>query len=244
MRPVFTIAVLCLFTNCLFSLNYSKVITNSKGLSSYKKGDYESAKKHFSENSINNADDGLMNYNLGNSHYKAGEYEQAKGEFEQSLTDKNLQNPSDALMNLGNSHFKTGELEDALLAYKEAILADRTNTNAIKNYETTLNLLKKQQQQQQQQNQNQDKNENQEQEQKEQQQAKQEKTEGENQKAENRQPQDNEGEQTEGKEQQATGNFEKKMAEKMLEEILGKEKLRRKSEIKKRGKPQADGKYW
>lgn len=243
MKKYYLLYLLLIFCSHLISLEYSKVIKNSRGVSSYKANNFKESQKYFLENVVDNPLEGVLHYNLGNVYYKNGEYEKAKKEYELALNDREFNKVSSTLNNLGNSYFSTNNYKEAELSYKRAILSDSKNINAIKNYELVKKLLENQQQNQQQNRQQnqQQQGENKEQEEKEQQAKEEDKNQGKNQqqKAEdgNQGNKEQQGEPIERK-------FEKKMAEKVLNEILGKEKIERKNANKKRGKIPLDGKYW
>ncbi len=95
-------------------------------------------------------------FGAGASAYYLKQYKEAAQSFENaSQAEGNLQ--QDALFNLGNAHYRAGDKDGAIYSYKQAILQNPQDKEAIHNLQLVL------QQQQNQQNQNNQNNENQDQ---------------------------------------------------------------------------------
>lgn len=88
-------------------------------------------------------------FGAGAAAYYLKEYDQAAKAFE-NTAENSGQLRQDSLFNLGNTHYRAGHKEQAIAAYKQAILHNPQDKEAIHN----LQLLLKEQQQQNKNNQN------------------------------------------------------------------------------------------
>ena len=59
-----------------------------KGISSYEKGDYQAALKHFIDAQIQDPDSREISYNLGNTYYKIKDYDSALKNYSEVLKGK------------------------------------------------------------------------------------------------------------------------------------------------------------
>ncbi len=183
---------------------------------------------------------GLQN-NLGSALYRQENFDGAAAAFNQAA--EQAQSESDyarASYNAGNTAFQRQDLEAALAHYKNALLADPSNTDARYNFE----FVKRQQQQNQEQNQeNQDQNEeNNEENQDDQQQDQQEQ----NQQEQSQQEQQNQ-EQQEQQEQQPDahqGELTREQAERILQALEEDEQQLLREIQKIEGRPRRVAKDW
>ena len=90
-------------------------------------------------------------FGAGAAAYYLKEYDQAASAFE-NTAENSGELRQDALFNLGNTHYRAGHKEEAIAAYKQAILHNPQDKEAIHN----LQLLLKEQKQQNKNNQNKD----------------------------------------------------------------------------------------
>ena len=90
-------------------------------------------------------------FGAGAAAYYLKEYDQAAQAFE-NTAENSGELRQDSLFNLGNTHYRAGHKEQAITAYKQAILHNPQDKEAIHN----LQLLLKEQQQQNKNNQNND----------------------------------------------------------------------------------------
>ena len=95
-------------------------------------------------------------FGAGAAAYQLKDYQQAQQAFESVSHEKN-QLGQDALFNLGNTHYRAGQQDPAIAAYRQAIIQDPQDKEAIHNLQLILQQKKNQQNQNNQNNQNQDK---------------------------------------------------------------------------------------
>lgn len=96
-------------------------------------------------------------FGAGAAAYKLKEYQQAQQAFE-NVSHQDNQLGQDALFNLGNTYYRAGQQDPAIAAYRQAILKNPKDKEAIHNLQLVLQQKQNQQNQNNQNNQNQDKN--------------------------------------------------------------------------------------
>lgn len=96
-------------------------------------------------------------FGAGAAAYYLKEYQQAQKAFENIPNDQSSLG-QDALFNLGNTFYRSGQKEQAIAAYKQAILQNPQDKEAIHNLQLVLQDQQNQQNKNNQNNQNQDKN--------------------------------------------------------------------------------------
>ena len=101
-------------------------------------------------------DNAQANFGAGAAAYHLKDYAAAAHSFENTIKNSE-QLRQDALFNLGNTHYRAGHKENAISAYKQAILQNPQDKEAIHNLQLVL-TEKNQQNKNNQNNQNQDKN--------------------------------------------------------------------------------------
>ena len=94
-------------------------------------------------------------FGAGAAAYQLKDYQQAQQAFENVAHEKN-QLGQDALFNLGNTHYRAGQQDAAVAAYRQAIIQDPQDKEAIHNLQLVLQQKGNQQNQNDQNNQNQD----------------------------------------------------------------------------------------
>ena len=97
-------------------------------------------------------------FGAGAAAYHLKDYQQAAQAFEKIAKDEASPLGHDALFNLGNTHYRAGEKEQAIAAYKEAILQNPQDKEAVHNLQLVLQEQQNQQNKNNQNNQNQHKN--------------------------------------------------------------------------------------
>ena len=123
----------------------------------YSKGKYGQALTKYQHALQQDPHNAQASFGAGASAYYLKEYPQAAQAFEQAAqVDEGLH--QDALFNLGNTYYRAGEKQQAISAYKQAILANPQDKEAIHNLQLLLQEQKNQQNKNDQNNQNQDKN--------------------------------------------------------------------------------------
>lgn len=95
-------------------------------------------------------------FGAGAAAYQLKDYQQAQQAFE-SVSHENSQLGQDALFNLGNTHYRAGQQDPAIAAYRQAIIQNPQDKEAIHNLQLVLQQQQNQQNQNNQNNKNQDK---------------------------------------------------------------------------------------
>lgn len=96
-------------------------------------------------------------FGAGAAAYHLKEYQQAQEAFE-NVSHENSPLGHDALFNLGNTYYRAGQKEQAISAYRQAIMQNRQDKEAIHNLQLVLQQEQNQNNKNDQNNQNQDKN--------------------------------------------------------------------------------------
>jgi len=165
---------LCLLTTTLYGQTEHRSLL--QGTNAYKKGDYETAAKHFDKALEKNQSSVKGHFNLGNAAYKREQYDDAILRFQDAVSNaKEDKTKGQAFYNLGNSHLakakagmqqqgnaparldKNGQeqLKKAIDAYKNALRNNTDDYDAKNNLAMAYKMLRQQQRQQQQQQQQQ-----------------------------------------------------------------------------------------
>ncbi len=117
----------------------------------YAQEKYGEALSHYEKALQADPQNAQAQFGAGAAAYYLKEYDQAAQSFE-STAENSGQLRQDSLFNLGNTHYRAGHKEEAIAAYKQAILHNPQDKEAVHN----LQLLLKEQQQQNKNNQNKD----------------------------------------------------------------------------------------
>lgn len=187
----------------------------------YQKGKYGEAYSKFSSALQEEPNNPVAAFGTGAAAYHLQEYDQAASAFETTANQPGkLQ--QDAWFNLGNTYYRAKDKEKAIASYKQAILQNPHDKEAIHNLQLVLREQQNQQNKNNQNQQNQDKN-------------------SQNQ---DKQNQDNKGQspqqQQQNKSSQSPQNAQEKQAQQAADRVL---QLARDSEYKKQnqpGQPQQD----
>lgn len=97
-------------------------------------------------------------FGAGAAAYKLKDYPQAARAFEEISKDAKDPLGHDALFNLGNTHYRAGEKEQAIATYREAILQNPQDKEAVHNLQLVLQEQQNQQNKNNQNNQNKNQN--------------------------------------------------------------------------------------
>ncbi|MBC7473194.1 MAG: tetratricopeptide repeat protein [Candidatus Sericytochromatia bacterium] len=143
-----TTLFLLLFSGNSYALSLNTKISEAE--KNYKSKNYQKAYDNYQQAQIEEPDNELLKYNLGNSAYKVGKYDDAVKTFK-SLSEKTKSQllKEKALYNLGNTYYKTAKLEDAEKSYSDALKIDNNDQDAKKNLEKVREELKKRKKQEQ-----------------------------------------------------------------------------------------------
>ncbi len=196
---------------------------------------FDEANNKYRDALIDNPENPIINFNIGNALYKKKKFEDALKDYEKSLSVDDILNQSKSYYNMGNSLYRMGKLPESILAYTQALKLNPNDEDAKYNLEFVRAKLKEQaqnqpqnnqQQQQQQQQDQQQQGENQEQKKEEQQQD---------------QKQEEQSEQQEQEQQQAEQQQPQEMSKEEAERILNALKEDEK-DLQKEKKPAKSGK--
>ncbi len=191
----------------------------AEGNQLYQEKKYDEATLKYRDALVNNPDNPLIQFNIGDAEYKKNKFEEAIKNFESSLSIDDILTQSKTYYNLGNTLYKMGKLPESILAYTQALKLNPEDEDAKFNLEFVRAKLKEQAQKQPQQNQQQQ-NQQQQQDQQQQQQDEQEKQEQEQQEQKQQQQEQAEQEQQQNEQQQPEPQeMSKEEAERILEAL-------------------------
>lgn len=134
---------------------------------------YDEANNKYRDALVNNPENPIIHFNIGNVQYKKKKFEEAMKHYEKSLSSDDILTQSKSYYNMGNTLYRMGKLPESILAYTQALILNPNDEDAKYNLEFVRAKLKdqaqkqpqsdQQQQQQQQEKQQQQQGENQEQ---------------------------------------------------------------------------------
>ncbi|HDQ00233.1 MAG TPA: tetratricopeptide repeat protein [bacterium] len=116
---------------------------------------FDEAINRYQDALLDNPNNSLIRFNIGNTLYKKNKYEEALNDFEKSLSidDVNLQ--AKAYYNMGNTLYRMGKLPESILAYTQSLKLNPDDEDAKYNLEFVRSKLKNEAQKQSQSNQQQ-----------------------------------------------------------------------------------------
>lgn len=126
---------------------------SKKGQEAYDAGDYQKAQDYFIKAQLDDPDNPVVYYNLGNAQYKNKDYDSALNHYKQALNtdDKSLKHK--AHFNMGNAYFRKNDYDKSLSEYEDALKIDPNDEDAKKNIAFVKKVKEEMQKQQ---NQNKD----------------------------------------------------------------------------------------
>jgi tetratricopeptide (TPR) repeat protein len=158
MKKVLCILMLFAVHAAVFGQHINKHLIDANKL--YKQGKYEPALAEYRK-SLENNNDPIVSYNLGNAYFKTKSYDEAAKTYERLLSvNKDRQLRQKTFYNQGVAFSKQNKLEESIEAYKNAVLLDPADEDARVNLQKALMELKKKQPQQQQKKEDQNKKQN------------------------------------------------------------------------------------
>ncbi len=116
---------------------------------------YDEANNKYRDALVNNPENPVIHFNIGNTQYKKKIYEESLKEYEKSLSIDDVMAQSKAYYNVGNSLYRAGKLPESILAYTQALRLNPDDEDAKYNLEFVRAQLKNQAQKQPQNNQQQ-----------------------------------------------------------------------------------------
>lgn len=135
-------------TGC-FAASLKEYIPYNKGVSLYKKEQWDEAIPQFQKALETGEESGSVYRALGDVSYKKGDFDQALTFYDQSLSTIDGNSALDVYYNMGNAYVRKQQYDKAIEAYTHVLTKRPDDRNAKKNMEIALTLLEQQQQQQQ-----------------------------------------------------------------------------------------------
>ncbi len=106
-----------------------------KGISSFSKGEYAKAEKHFIDAQLDRPDLPDLYYDIGTAAYKKGDFKLAFKNFKKALDTKKKDLKIQARYNLANTEYRMGDLKKAVKDYEKVLKEAPENKNAKENLE-------------------------------------------------------------------------------------------------------------
>ena len=137
-------ALATLMGAAILSLGAHADASPADAVAAYQKGDFQTAQREFTTAAEKHPDKPVLQYDAGTAAYKAGQYDKAAESFQKSLGGQQSADPQhlaaqqDAYYNLGNTLYRTGQKTEKSNA-QETI---KTWEQAVKSYESALQLNK------------------------------------------------------------------------------------------------------
>ncbi|NOZ60815.1 MAG: tetratricopeptide repeat protein [Calditrichaeota bacterium] len=178
----------------------------------YAEKKFDKANNKYRDAQIEDPNNPVIHFNIGNALYQKKKYEDAQKDFEKSLSVDDVMTQAKVYYNMGNVFYRLGKLPESILAYTQALKLNPEDEDAKYNLEFVRKKLKeqakKQPQNQQQQQKQQQKQKQDQQQQKKQQQQKQ------------KQEQQKQEQQQQKQQQQQQNQQKQKMSKEEAERIL------------------------
>lgn len=114
----------------------------------YQEQKYDEANNKYRDALVDNPDNPIIHFNIGNAQYKKKKYEEALKDYEKSLSIDEVLTQSKSYYNIGNTLYRAGKLPEAILAYTQALKLNPDDEDAKYNLEYVRAKLKDQAQKQ------------------------------------------------------------------------------------------------
>ncbi len=115
-----------------------------EGNNLYSEEKYDEANNKYRDALVNNPENPVIHFNIGNAQYKKKIYEESLKAYEKSLSIDDVMTQSKAYYNMGNSLYRAGKLPESILAYTQALRLNPTDEDAKYNLEFVRAQLKNQ----------------------------------------------------------------------------------------------------
>ncbi len=143
--------ILSLFNTSGFAdLDRSKI---KKGIRAFDTGQWDESLQHFQDALLDDPENPVGHYNVGEALYKKKNYEEALKSYERVLNTDNPTLKEMAHYNLGNTYYQMNKYQEAIQSYIKALDLDPEDQDAKHNLELVRAKLKEMAQKQPQQNQ-------------------------------------------------------------------------------------------
>ena len=119
----------------------------------YEEQKFDEANNKYRDALVNNPENPIINFNIGNTEFQKKKYEEALKNFEKSLSVDDYLMQSKSYYNMGNTLYRMGKLPESILAYTQALKLNPRDEDSKFNLEFVRAKLKDQAQKDQQQQQ-------------------------------------------------------------------------------------------
>ena len=191
---------------------------------------YDEANNKYRDALVNNPENPVIHFNIGNAQYKKKKFEEAIKDFEKSISADDINMQAQAYYNMGNTLYRMNKLPESILMYTQSLKLNPEDEDAKYNLEFVRAKLKDQAQKQK--NQQQDQQQQQEQQQQQQNKEQDQKEQEDQQKKQEQQEQEEKQQQQQEKQQEMS----KEEAERILQALQkDDEDLQKQKKSKKAG---------
>ncbi len=132
------------------ALPRSAATLNQAGNQQYRAGNFAGALENYRQAEVERPDLPALNYNAGNALIKQGDFQRAIAEDQQAARSTDANTQDHAYYSMGNADVRLNQLQDAVEAYKSALRANPSDTDAKYNLEVIQRRLQQEQARQQQ----------------------------------------------------------------------------------------------
>jgi len=140
------------YLTCVFSISFLFATAQNEtgyirnGNKLYKNKKFNEALEEYKKAGAVNANNPVVNYNLGNALFRTNNLEEAVKAFENTISNTNNSRLREkAFYNMGVSFSKSNKLEESIVAYKTALKLDPKDEDARFNLQKALSELPKKQ---------------------------------------------------------------------------------------------------
>jgi Ca-activated chloride channel family protein len=145
------IGILVLFQQMSYGELSRKKI--NEGIKAYEKDQFDQSLQHFQDALLDDPENPVGHFNVGESLYKKKNYQEALNSYEKALSTQELPLRQKTYYNMGNTFYQLNKYQEAIESYIKALDLDPTDEDAKHNLELVRAKLKEMAQKQPQQNQ-------------------------------------------------------------------------------------------